>query len=53
MTQMPWALQMESNGFHFFEVDVELRGKAYRLILVVPQDGSYLGVRNVYRRKSQ
>ena len=49
----PWALQMESNGFHFFEVDLELRGKAYRLILVVPPDASYLGVRNIYRRKSQ
>jgi hypothetical protein len=47
-----WATQMESKGFYFFEVDLGLRGKFYRLILVVPPDGSYLGVRNVYRRKS-
>jgi hypothetical protein len=48
----PWAAQMESNGFVFFEVDFELREKAYRLIIVVPPDASYLGVRNAYRRKS-
>jgi len=48
----PWAIQMESRGFHFFEVDLELRGKLYRLILVVPPDASYLGVRNAYRRRS-
>lgn len=29
-----------------------LGGKFYRLILVVPPDASYLGVRNVYRRRS-
>lgn len=48
----PWASQREARGFHFFEVDLELTGKPYRLILVVPPDGSYLGVRNAYRRRS-
>lgn len=40
----------ESKGFQFFEIDVELNGKVYRLILVIPADYSYLGVRNAYRR---
>jgi len=40
----------ESKGFQFFEVDIELRNKIFRLILVIPPDCSYLGVRNAYRR---
>ena len=40
----------ESKGFCFYQIDLEYSGKRYRLILAVPPDGSYLGVRNVYRR---
>ena len=44
------AAKAESKGFNFFEVDVEIRKKPYRLILVIPPDRSYIGVRNAYRR---
>ncbi len=47
----PVVVQMESKGFQFFELDIEWLGKSYRLILVVPPDCSYLGVRNMYRKK--
>lgn len=40
----------ESSGFQYYEVDTEYKGKLYRLILVIPPDSSYLGVRNTYRR---
>lgn len=40
----------ESGGFQYYEVDTEHKGKLYRLILVIPPDCSYLGVRNTYRR---
>ncbi len=40
----------ESGGFAYYEVDTEYKGKLYRLILVIPPDNSYLGVRNTYRR---
>lgn len=40
----------EANGFRYYEVDLERLNKLYRLILVTPDDGSYLGVRNAYRR---
>jgi hypothetical protein len=44
------SAKAESKGFQFFEVDVQVRYKVYRLILVIPPDNSYLGVRNAYRR---
>lgn len=40
----------ESDGFQYYEVDVEYKDKLYRLILVTPPDNSYLGVRNTYRK---
>lgn len=40
----------ESNGFQYFEVDTVYESKPYRIILVIPPDHSYLGVRNTYRR---
>ena len=39
-----------AKGFSYYEVDVEHRKKLYRLILVIPADNSYVGVRNAYRR---
>jgi hypothetical protein len=53
LSEKPWASQSDAKGFHFFEVDVDFKSKFYRLIIVVPPDGSYLGVRNAYRRKSR
>ena len=41
---------VRKDGFQFFETSVVLETKPYRLIWVVPPDGSYLGVRNAYRR---
>lgn len=38
------------NGYSFYEADGEFKDKRYRLILVVPPDKSYLGIRNAYRR---
>lgn len=49
----PWASQMESRGFRFFEVDLDFNNKLYRLIIVIPPNGSYLGIRNAYRRRSR
>ena len=40
----------QSYGFSYYEVDIEHRTKPYRLILVIPDDGTYLGIRNAYRR---
>lgn len=48
--RMSFVAKAESQGFRFYEVDVEYLGKPYRLILVTPPDGSYLGIRNAYRR---
>ncbi len=47
-----WLIQLNSEvgGFGFYEADGNFGGKSYRLILVVPPDGAYLGVRNAYRR---
>lgn len=44
------TLSAEVSGYAFYEADVNYQGKAYRLILVIPPDGAYLGVRNTYRR---
>ncbi len=44
------TLSSEVSGYKFYEADGKYNGKAYRLILVIPPDGSYLGVRNAYRR---
>ena len=38
------------DGFQFFETSLVLKDKPYRLVWVVPPDGSYLGVRNAYRK---
>ena len=46
----PQIAQDELRGFQFYEVDLSLHRRSYRLILVVPKDKSYLGVRNAYRR---
>ena len=43
-------LSAEVKGYEFYEADGTLKGKTYRLILVIPPGGSYLGVRNAYRR---
>lgn len=40
----------ESKGFHYYEADIELHKRLYRLILVIPLHSDYLGVRNAYRR---
>jgi hypothetical protein len=40
----------ERSGFAFFATPVELDGKAYKLIWVIPPEQSYLGVRNAFRR---
>ena len=40
----------ESSGFRYFETDIEHTKKVYRLILVIPNDECYLGIRNAYRR---
>lgn len=53
LTEKPWTNQKQTKGFCFFEVDVDFNSKLYRLIIVVPPDGSYLGVRNAYRRRSR
>lgn len=47
-----WLLTLNAKiqGFEFYEVDGEYDGKTYRLILVVPPNHEYLGVRNAYRR---
>jgi hypothetical protein len=39
------------NGYRFYEVDIILDHKNYRLILTTPPDHSFLGVRNAYRRR--
>ncbi len=41
---------ISSSGYMFYEVDVELKNKLYRLVLTNPPDHSFLGVRNAYRR---
>jgi hypothetical protein len=47
-----WLITMNSrvSGYEFYEADGSFHGKVYRLILVIPPDGAYLGVRNAYRR---
>ncbi len=37
-------------GFKWFIADMELDGKSYRLVWLLPDDASYLGVRTAYRR---
>jgi hypothetical protein len=39
-----------SETFEYYEQDIEFHGRYYRLILVIPPDKSYIGVRNAYRR---
>ncbi len=39
-----------SSGYSFYQTDVEYKGKSYRLVLTMPPDYSFLGVRNAYRR---
>lgn len=53
LRQKPWTPQAESNGFKFYEVDVDYEDRLYRLIVVTPPDLSYLGIRNAYRRNSK
>ena len=43
------TLSAEVSGYKFYEADGNYQGKAYRLILVIPPDGAYLGIRNAYR----
>lgn len=47
-----WLITLSSvvSGYEFYEADGNFQGKAYLLILVIPPDGAYLGVRNAYRR---
>lgn len=47
-----WLIVLSAvvSGYSFYEADGAYKGKIYRLILVVPSDNSYLGVRNAYRR---
>lgn len=47
-----WLISLSAavSGFEFYEAEGNYEGKAYRVILVIPADGSYLGVRNAYRR---
>lgn len=40
----------KSTGYTFYELDVIYSEKLYRLILTMPYDHSFLGVRNAYRR---
>lgn len=40
----------KKNGFTYFEVTLLFEDKTYRLILVVPDGNSFVGVRNAYRR---
>ena len=42
--------QAESNGFRYYRTDLEHKKKLYRMVLVIPLDNSYLGVRNAFRR---
>ncbi len=44
------TLSCEVRGYEFYEAEGVYEGKVYRLILVIPPDGEYLGVRNAYRR---
>lgn len=47
-----WLIVLSAvvGGYSFYEADGAYDGKMYRLILVVPFDNRYLGVRNAYRR---
>lgn len=47
-----WLIVLNAivSGYKFYEADGIYKGKLYRLILVVPPDNNYLGVRNAYRR---
>jgi hypothetical protein len=44
--------QVQSRSeFKFYELDAILYDKKYRLIIVVPPDNKFIGVRNAYRTK--
>lgn len=47
-----WLITFNSEvgGYRFYEADGNYQSKVYRLILVIPPDKSYLGIRNAYRR---
>lgn len=49
-----WLTTMSSeiNGYQFYKAEGYFQGKAYRLILVIPPDSGYLGIRNAYRRSN-
>jgi hypothetical protein len=53
INKMTFDCQAKVNGFEFYEVDVHFREKRYRLVLVLPPDKAYLGVRNAYRRSNE
>ncbi len=48
-----YALELESTivGYKYFKVNTKYDSKSYRLIVVVPADFSYLGVRSAFRIK--
>ena len=48
---IPLSKERQNDSFEYFEMNVEMNDKMYRLIIVVPQDKSYLGVINAYRKK--
>ncbi len=41
---------IEKGTFEYYDLDMEYNDKIYRLIIVIPEDKLYLGVRNAYRR---
>lgn len=41
---------VRNDGFQFYETDIYLNNKAYRLIWLIPPNSSYIGIRNAYRR---
>ncbi len=44
-------LGSEINGYKYFKVNTKYDFKSYRLIIVVPEDLTYLGVRSAFRVK--
>ena len=41
------------SGFLYWATSLELDGKSYRLVWLMPPDHRYLGVRNAFRHTSQ